>query len=122
MSTLVKTKEKWLKRKKRIRNRLKSHSDRPRLTVFRSTKHIYAQIIDDITGTTLVCASSVEKLVIEQQKFDNKVILAEFIGKLLAKRALRKGIKCVVFDRNGFFYHGRVKALSEGARETGLDF
>ncbi len=93
MGTIVRTKEKWLKRKKRIRKSLKSSKDRPRLTVFRSTKHIYAQIINDISGKTLVCASSVEKKVREQPKFESKIALADFIGKLLANRALEAGLK-----------------------------
>ncbi|MCF8068622.1 MAG: 50S ribosomal protein L18 [Desulfobacterales bacterium] len=111
-----------LKRKKRIRKQLTGTTERPRLSVFRSAKHIYAQIIDDISGITLVAASSVEKQVKDQPDFENKTAQAIFIGKLVAERALDKGIKQVVFDRNGFLYHGRVKAVSSGAREAGLDF
>ena len=92
----------------------------PRLSVFRSAKHMYAQVIDDTAGKTLVTASSVEKSVKDQPKFENKRALATHVGKLVAERALDKGIKQVVFDRNGFLYHGRVKALSDGAREAGL--
>lgn len=110
------------KRKTRIRKRITGTSERPRLTVFRSARHVYAQIVDDRGGSTLVAASSLEGAFKEQPKFDSKVAAAAFIGKLVAKRALEKGIKKVVFDRNGFLYHGRVKAISDGAREAGLDF
>jgi large subunit ribosomal protein L18 len=109
-----------LKRKTRIRKKITGTPARPRLSVFRSTKHMYAQIVDDTAGTTLITASSVEKSVKDQPKFDSKRALAAHIGKLVAERALDKGIKQVVFDRNGFLYHGRVKALSDGAREAGL--
>ncbi len=108
------------KRKTRIRKKITGTSQRPRLSVFRSAKHMYAQIIDDAAGATLVTASSVEKGVKGQPKFESKRALATHIGKLVAERALDKGIKQVVFDRNGFLYHGRVKALSDGAREAGL--
>lgn len=111
-----------LKRKKRIRKNLGGTQDRPRLSVFRSSKHIYAQIIDDTDGHTLAAASSMEKVVKEHPEFENKVALAGFVGKLIGERAIKKGISKVVFDRNGFLYHGRVKAVSDGARETGLDF
>lgn len=111
-----------LKRKKRIRKRLTGTTQRPRLSVFRSARHIYAQIIDDTSGRTLAMASSLEKAVKEQDKFENKVAVANFIGKLVAERIMDKGIKEVVFDRNGFLYHGRVKAVSDGAREAGLSF
>lgn len=115
-------KEIWLKRKKRISKRIVSTAERPRLTVFRSAKHIYGQIVDDTTGTTLVAACSSEKAVKDQPAFENKVAKAVFTGKLLAQRAMDKGVKKVVFDRNGFLYHGRIKAFSDGAREAGLDF
>ena len=111
-----------LKRKKRIRKKLSGTSDRPRMSVFRSAKHIYSQIIDDTKGTTLVTASTTEKEVIENQKFENKTAAATYIGQLIAERATEKGIKSVVFDRNGFLYHGRIKAVSDGARKAGLDF
>lgn len=111
-----------LKRKRRIRTNVFGTPERPRLTVFRSAKHIYAQIIDDTKGETLASASTVEKDVREGGKFENKVAVANQIGKLLAERATEKGIKSVVFDRNGYLYHGRVKAVSDGAREVGLDF
>jgi large subunit ribosomal protein L18 len=112
----------WLKRKKRIRKKIVSTAERPRLTVFRSAKHIYGQIVDDITGSTIVAACSNEKSVKEQPSFESKVAKAVFTGKLLAQRAIDKGVKKVVFDRNGFLYHGRIKAFSDGAREAGLDF
>jgi large subunit ribosomal protein L18 len=112
----------WLKRKKRIRKKIVSTAERPRLSVFRSAKHIYGQIVDDSRGITLVAASSSEKAVKDQPAFENKVAKAVFTGKLLAQRAMEKGVKKVVFDRNGFLYHGRIKAFSEGARDAGLDF
>jgi len=96
--------------------------DRPRLSVFRSSRHIYAQVIDDVSGKTLAAANSLEKTVKEQESLEGNVALAAHIGKLVGGRAVEKGIKKVVFDRNGFLYHGRVKAVSEGAREAGLKF
>jgi large subunit ribosomal protein L18 len=90
--------------------------------VFRSAKHIYAQLIDDSQGQTLVAASSLEKAVREVPETNKKVTAANTVGKIIGKRALDKGLKQVVFDRNGFLYHGRVKAVSEGAREAGLKF
>ncbi|OEU61548.1 MAG: 50S ribosomal protein L18 [Desulfobacterales bacterium S5133MH16] len=111
-----------LKRKKRIRKHLVGTQQRPRLNVFRSSKHIYAQVIDDKDGHTLVAASSLEKIVKEQPGFKSKVAAADFVGKLIGERAIKKGLKKVVFDRGGFLFHGRVKAVSDGAREAGLDF
>ncbi len=111
-----------IKRKKRIRKNIFGSKERPRLSVFRSSQHIYAQIIDDTRGDTITAASSLEKVVKEQPKFDNKIAAANYVGKLLGERAVAKGLKKVVFDRNGFLYHGRVKAVSDGAREAGLDF
>ena len=122
MGSLNFRKQARLKRKKRIRKNLVGTQERPRLSVFRSSKHIYAQVIDDTYGRTLVAASSMEKEVKEHPKFENKVAVAGFVGKIIAQRAIEKGISKVVFDRNGFLYHGRVKAISDGARETGLDF
>ena len=110
-----------IKRQARIRKKIRGTGDRPRLSIFRSAKHVYAQIVDDSLGTTIVAASSVEKEFKEQAKFESKKAAANYVGKLVAQRALEKGIKKVVFDRNGFLYHGRVKALSEGAREAGLE-
>ena len=111
-----------IKRRQRIRKRVKGTSGRPRLCVFRSAKHIYAQIIDDSSGLTLASASSTEADIRKQDTFESKVDMATFIGKQVGERAQGKGIKQVVFDRNGFLYHGRVKAVSEGARESGLEF
>lgn len=111
-----------IKRKKRIRKNIFGSKERPRLSVFRSSQHIYAQIIDDTRGDTIAAASSLDKVVKEQPKFDNKIAAANYVGKLLGERAVAKGLKKVVFDRNGFLYHGRVKAVSDGAREAGLDF
>ena len=111
-----------LKRKKRIRKHLSGTDQKPRMSVFRSSKHIYAQLIDDINGHTLAAASSMEKVVKDQPKFESKIAKAEYIGKILGERAIEKGVKKVVFDRNGFQYHGRVKAVSKGARDAGLVF
>jgi large subunit ribosomal protein L18 len=111
-----------LKRKKRIRKKIQGTPLRPRLSVFRSAKHTYAQIVDDTVGQTLVEASTMGSKAKDAPKFENKVAAANFVGKLIGERALEKGIKEVVFDRNGFLYHGRVKSLSEGARKAGLIF
>jgi large subunit ribosomal protein L18 len=111
-----------LKRKKRIRKKVVGTELRPRLCVFRSTRHIYAQIIDDAKGQTLAAASTLEKTVKESSEMENKMNAATLVGKLLAERAIGKGVKQIVFDRNGFLYHGRVKAVSDGARESGLKF
>jgi large subunit ribosomal protein L18 len=111
-----------LKRKSRIRRKIQGTPERPRLTVFRSAKHIYAQIVDDTSGSTLAAASSMEKSVKDNPGFENKVAKANFIGKLVGERAVEKNIKRVVFDRNGFLYHGRIKAVSDGARAAGLEF
>lgn len=108
-----------LKRHFRVRNKVCGTAERPRLNVFRSEKNIYAQIIDDKAGVTLVSASSLEKSFTE--KGSNKDA-ARAIGKLVAQRAAEKGITNVVFDRSGYIYHGRVKELAEGAREGGLNF
>ena len=111
------------RRKARVRRSLRERAyGRPRLSVFRSSKQIYAQIIDDQQGVTLVSASSLEKDQRGALKTGATVEAAALIGKLLAARAVEKGIKEVVFDRGGYIYHGRVKALADGAREGGLDF
>ncbi len=102
----------------RIRRRVKGTTERPRLAVFRSVKHIYAQVIDDLNGQTLVAASSNEKSAAN----GGNVAGAKSVGKAVAERAKDKGIKSVVFDRGGYLYHGRVKALAEAAREAGLEF
>jgi len=110
------------KRKRRIRKKIHGTAARPRLSVFRSARHIYAQVIDDVAGQTLAAASSLDSTVKEHDAFESKVAMAQYIGKMLGQRAKDKGITTVVFDRNGFLYHGRVKALSDGAREAGLTF
>ena len=110
----------------RVRKKVRGTTERPRLAVFRSAKHIYAQVIDDLTGTTLVSASSVEpslKAAFEQGVTGGNLKGAEAIGKAIAERSLEKGIKRVVFDRSGYIYaSGRVRALAEGARSGGLQF
>ena len=122
MGSLNLRKKARLKRKRRIRKKLFGTQQRPRLSVFRSSKHIYAQVIDDGHGHTMAAASSLEKIVKEQPEFESKIAAANYVGKLLGERAIKKGIKKIVFDRNGFLYHGRVKAVSDGAREVGLEF
>ena len=111
------------RRKARVRRDIRARAfGKPRLSVFRSSKQIYAQIIDDAQGATLVAASSLEKDQRTSLKTGATVEAAKAIGKLIAERASEKGIKDVVFDRGGYMYHGRVKALAEGAREGGLNF
>ena len=105
----------------RIRNTIKGTFEKPRLSVFRSNKEIYAQVIDDVNGKTLAYASSMDRKVIDA-KSDNKVDEAHLVGKLLGERSQKAGISSVGFDRNGYLYHGRVKRLAEGAREAGLNF
>jgi large subunit ribosomal protein L18 len=107
-----------LKKKASIRRRVTGTAERPRLCIFRSAKHIYAQVINDVTGATIVSASTLD---VEGLKNANKDT-AKAIGQEVAKRAKAKNIDAVVFDRNGFLYHGRVKALADGAREAGLNF
>ena len=112
-----------LRRKKRVRKKIRGNSERPRLSVFRSSKHIYAQVIDDSTGRTLIGLSSLSKeLRSKIGKNSGNEEGAALVGAAIADAALDKNIKRVVFDRNGFLYHGRVKALSEAAREHGLEF
>ena len=111
-----------LKRQKRIRKKIRGTLQRPRLSVFRSARHTYAQIIDDSQGRTLTAASTRDIQLKDESKSENKVAAAKMVGKLIGERALDKGIKQVVFDRNGFLYHGRIKSVSEGAREAGLVF
>jgi large subunit ribosomal protein L18 len=111
-----------LKRKKRIRRKVEGSEERPRLTVFRSDKHIYAQIVNDQTGTTLVSASTLSPEYKEMEREKGKVNAAKRVGELVARKAIEKGIARVVFDRNGFIYHGRIQALAEAARQKGLDF
>ena len=108
-----------LKRHKRVRARLSGTPETPRLNVFRSEANIYAQIIDDVHGVTLASASSLDK---DIEGYGGNVAAAKAVGQLVAQRAKDKGIETVVFDRGGYLYHGRVKALAEGAREGGLQF
>ncbi len=108
-----------IKRHKRIRAKISGTAETPRLNVFRSEANIYAQVIDDSKGVTLVSASSLDK---EIEGYGGNIKAAEAVGKLVAQRAKDKGIETVVFDRGGYLYHGRVKALAEGAREGGLKF
>ena len=111
------------RRKQRVRLALRrSGGGRPRLSVFRSSKHIYAQVIDDLKGETLASASSLEKTMREGGKTGANIDAAKAVGKLLAERAVKNGVTEVVFDRGSYLYHGRVKALAEGAREGGLEF
>ena len=111
--------------KLRLRKRMAGNEERPRLTVFRSLSHIYVQVINDMTGNTLVAASSMEPSVkkgLPSKARGGNRAGAQAVGKLVAERALAKGIKRVVFDRNGFLYHGRVRAVADAAREAGLEF
>ena len=107
---------------RRQRNRFSGTAERPRLAVFRSNNHMYAQIIDDTVGNTLVSASTLQKEVKAEVEKTNNVDAAAYLGKVIAERALEKGIKEVVFDRGGFIYQGKIKALADAAREAGLEF
>lgn len=111
-----------LRRQRSIRKRVVGSTERPRLSVFRSNLHMYAQVIDDTLGVTLVAASTQSKELAGQTEGKKKSELATLVGQLIAKKCLEKNIEAVVFDRNGFIYHGRVKAVAEGAREGGLRF
>jgi large subunit ribosomal protein L18 len=108
-----------LKRHRRVRSKISGTAARPRLNVFRSSKHIYAQIIDDVSSTTLVCASSMDK---DFEGLGSNKDAARKVGELVAKKAVEKGITEVVFDRGGYLFHGRVSAVADGAREGGLKF
>jgi large subunit ribosomal protein L18 len=108
------------RRQRRIRMKISGTPERPRLNVFRSLHHIYAQVIDDVAGNTLVSASTIDKEVADQVAGKKKQEQAAIVGKIIAQRALDSGIKEVVFDRGGYLYHGRIKALADGAREGGL--
>lgn len=110
------------KRKKRVRSRVIGTSERPRLNVFRSLKHIYAQAIEDTTGKTLASASSLSSELKGSLRYPGNVEAAKKVGELIAKKCLEKGIQKVVFDRSGYLYHGRIKALAEAARSSGLIF
>ena len=107
---------------RRMRNRFSGTPERPRLAVFRSNNHMYAQIIDDTVGNTLVAASTMEKSVKAELEKTNNVDAAAYLGKVIAEKALEKGIKTVVFDRGGFIYQGKIQALADAAREAGLEF
>ena len=122
----IKTKDdRRVRIKLRLRKRIAGTKERPRLTVFRSVSHIYAQVVDDMSGQTLVAASSVEptvKAAFAKNVRGGNTKGAEAIGKAIAERAIAKGIKRVVFDRNGFLYHGRVRTVADAARKAGLEF
>ena len=107
---------------RKLRNHLSGTAERPRLAVFRSNNHMYAQIIDDTVGNTLVSASTLQKDVKANLEKTNNVDAAAYLGKLIAEKAIEKGIKDVVFDRGGFIYHGKIQALADAAREAGLNF
>lgn len=110
------------KKHRRLRNRISGTPERPRLAVFRSNNHMYAQVIDDTVGNTLVSASTLEKEVKSELEKTNNVEAAAYLGTVIGKRALDKGITKVVYDRGGFIYQGKVKALADAAREAGLEF
>lgn len=110
------------KKHSRLRNRISGTTECPRLAVFRSNNHMYAQIIDDTVGKTLVAASTTEKAVKAELEKTNDVAAAAYLGTVIAKRALENGISTVVYDRGGFIYQGKIKALAEAAREAGLEF
>lgn len=122
MNVATKRRQARLKRQARVRRKVCGTVERPRLCIFRSAKHIYAQIIEDTTGTTLVAASTLCKEVCEGLKSTGNIDAAKAVGAVVAKKALAKDIKEVVFDRNGFLYHGRIKGLADAAREAGLSF
>lgn len=110
------------RRHKRIRKKVSGNPDRLRLSVYRSLNHIYAQIIDDTKGQTIVTASSLDKVFKNERTHKGNIKTAKIVGELIAKRALEKGIKKIVFDRSGYLYHGSIKALAEATREAGLEF
>ncbi|MCD7835656.1 MAG: 50S ribosomal protein L18 [Lachnospiraceae bacterium] len=111
-----------VKKHMRIRNRFSGTAERPRLAVFRSNNHMYAQVIDDTVGNTIVSASTLEKDIKAELEKTNNVDAAAYLGTVIAKRAIEKGIKEVVFDRGGFIYQGKIAALADAAREAGLEF
>ena len=111
-----------VKKHMKVRNRFAGTPERPRLAVFRSNKHMYAQIIDDAAGNTLVAAATTDKDIKAQLTFTDNIEAAALLGKVIAEKALAKNIKTVVFDRGGFIYQGKVQALAEAAREAGLEF
>lgn len=111
-----------LRRHRRVRKRVQGTPERPRLNIFRSSKHIYAQVIDDSSGRTLVSASTLDPTIRDELNGLKKVEQAKLVGQIVGQRAAEVGIDTVVFDRGGYKYHGRVRALADGAREAGLDF
>ncbi|HEY3319966.1 MAG TPA: 50S ribosomal protein L18 [Planctomycetota bacterium] len=120
--SVVSRSEKRVRKHERVRKRISGTAARPRLNVFRSSKHIYASIIDDVKGATLVAASSLHKELRDQFKTGANKKAARAVGKLVAAKAKEKGITQIVFDRGGYIYHGRIKELADGAREGGLKF
>ena len=118
----IKSKVARKRRHRRIRNRISGNAERPRLNVFRSLDHIYAQVIDDVAGKTLASASTVDKELRGDMAGKPKKEQATMVGKAVAERAKAAGVSTVLFDRGGYLYHGRIKALADGAREGGLDF
>lgn len=122
MSNTTSKNDARLKRQLRVRKKVKGTTERPRLNVFRSSRHIHAQIIDDVNGITLVAASSISPDVKSDLAYSGNVDAAKKVGAAIAKKAIEKNITTVVFDRNGFLYHGRIKALADSARENGLIF
>ena len=111
-----------LKRHLRVRKKINGTTQRPRLSVFRSSKHIYAQLIDDVLGVTVASASTLDKEIAEQVSNGGNIEAARKIGELIANRAKAKGVEQIVFDRGGYLYHGRIQALADAAREAGLEF
>jgi len=114
--------ERRIRIKRRIRKVVKGTAERPRMSVFRSNKQISVQLIDDVAGTTLVAASSLDTEIAAQSKDKTKIDQAALVGEAIAKKATEKGVSSVVFDRNGYLYHGRVKSLADSARSNGLNF
>ena len=115
-------KNKIQKRHQTIRVKISGTAEAPRLAVYRSTKHIYAQVINDVTGITIASSSSVDKDMKDKLKHGGNIEAAKLVGETIAKKALKAGVKDVVFDRGGFLYHGRIQALADAAREAGLNF
>lgn len=122
MAHLNKRKLGWKKRKVRVRKKISGSAETPRLNVYRSNKHIYAQLVDDVNGTTIASISTLIKGIKEKAAKSEKTEAAKLVGSGIGKLAKEKGIKSVVFDRGGYLYHGRVKAVADAAREAGLKF
>jgi large subunit ribosomal protein L18 len=122
LSSQLKKREARFRRHKRIRKKISGTDEKPRLSVFKSLRHIYAQIINDEQKVTLVSACTLSPEIKEQIKYGGNITASQMVGELIAQKAVEKGIKNVVFDRGGYIYHGRVKALAEAAREHGLQF